>query len=439
MKNLKFFLSKYSIIYEFKKILPEDLECFLVGGALRDLLLDKSPCDFDLITPGDPTALAQAWAKHCKGHWFWLDESRRQSRVVLRRDGRQWFFDFAPYRAATLKADLSERDFTINAMAVALTSSSENHDPVYDPCLGREDLAKRILRTCSSESFHQDPLRVVRAARFASSLGLTLDAASADLAAESAAKLQTVAPERIKTELFTLLSCEKPAAGLRILGQIGAMEIIFPASIDSAQCEQALARVEHLDHHLAVHRHWARESLNEPVESGLTRKGLLRLAALLQKLISADQVPHLARSLAFSNTTGNRLQSLLRLNAERFGNDLLTRVADTPRSLALWASTAGRDARDALLWTHFQCSDNAGIVRRLEKAWSAWDHLAEDNRILPLIDGHQVSEMLPEGKGREVGELLDALKQAEIEGRIENAEDARNFLKLQLQKEIDKD
>jgi len=91
------------------------------------------------------------------------------------------------------------------------------------------------------------------------------------------------------------------------------------------------------------------------------------------------------------------------------------------------------------LWMHFRCSDNADIRHRLEEARHAWDHLAEDNRILSLLDGHQVSEMLPAGEGREVGELLDALKQAEIEGRIENAEDARNFLKLQVQKEIDKD
>ncbi|WP_052464799.1 CCA tRNA nucleotidyltransferase [Geoalkalibacter subterraneus] len=415
------------------------MECFLVGGAVRDLLLEKSPCDFDLITPGDPTDLAQDWAKHCGGRWFWLDESRRQSRVVLRREDRQWFFDFAPYRAASLEADLSERDFTINAMAVALAPSSEDHESIYDPCHGREDLAKGILRTCSAESFQQDPLRVVRAARFASCLGLTMDAASADLAAESAPKLQAIAPERIKTELFTLVSCENPVTGLRILGRVGAIEVIFQANIDSVQCEQALARVEHLDRHLVEHSALAKQSLSEAVESGLTRQGLLRLAALLQKLISADQVPHLARSLAFSIATGIRLQSLLRLNAEQFGNDLLTRVAGTPRALALWASTLGRDARDALLWMHFRCSDHADIRHRLEEVWHAWDHLAEDNRILPLLDGHQVSEMLPEGKGREVGELLDALKQAEIEGRIENAEDARNFLKLQVQKEIDKD
>jgi poly(A) polymerase len=439
VKNLKSFLKKHPILSEFRKIIPKGLECFLVGGAVRDLLLEKSPCDFDLITPGDPTALAQAWAEHCKGRWFWLDESRRQSRVVLRREDRQWFFDFAPYRAATLEADLSERDFTINAMAVALAPSSEGHEPLYDPCHGREDLAKSILRACSAESFQQDPLRVVRAARFASCLGLTMDAASADLAAESAAKLQTIAPERIKTELFTLVSCKNPVPGLSILGQVGAMEVIFQANFDRIQCEQALARVEHLDRHLSEHSSWAQQSLNEPVESGLTRQGLLRLAVLLQDMISTDQVPHLARSLAFSNTTGFRLQSLLRLNAERFGKDLLTRVADTPRALALWASTLGRDARDALLRMHFQCSDNEDIRHGLEKAWTAWVHLAEDNRILPLLDGHQVSEMLPEGKGREVGELLDALKQAEIEGRIENAEDARNFLKLQVQKEIDKD
>jgi poly(A) polymerase len=439
VKKLKSFLKKHSLISEFRNVIPEGLECFLVGGAVRDLLLEKSPCDFDLITPRDPTDLAQDWAKDCGGRWFWLDESRRQSRVVLRRVNRQWFFDFAPYRAPTLEADLSERDFTINAMAVALAPSSEGHESIYDPCHGHEDLAKGILRACSAESFLQDPLRVLRAARFASCLGLALDAASADLATESAPELQTIAPERIKTELFTLLSSENPVTGLRILDQVDAIGVIFQANVDSLQCEEALARVEHLNRHLAEHSFWSKQSLNEPVESGLTRQGLLRLAVLLQELISADQIPHLARSLAFSNATGIRLQSLLRLNPEQCGKDLLARVADTPRALALWASTLGRDAQDALLWLHFRCSDNADIRHRLEEAWHAWDHLAEDNRILSLLDGHQVSEMLPAGEGREVGELLDALKQAEIEGRIENAEDARNFLKLQVQKEIDKD
>ena len=98
-------------------------ESYLVGGAIRDLLLGRPISDLDLISPGNPTELAKKFASLVGGHWFWLDQEHQQSRVVLKQNEPNTTFDFAPFRAPDLKNDLLDRDFTINAIALNITNN----------------------------------------------------------------------------------------------------------------------------------------------------------------------------------------------------------------------------------------------------------------------------------------------------------------------------
>ncbi|HKK02242.1 MAG TPA: hypothetical protein VJ955_08745, partial [Desulfuromonadales bacterium] len=112
MERLRHMLEEARIIPELIRLLPADQPCYLVGGALRDWLLGRSAADFDFTTPDDPTPLAKRWADATGGRWFMLDDERAYSRVVLRSATGILTYDFAPFRAADLLADLALRDFT---------------------------------------------------------------------------------------------------------------------------------------------------------------------------------------------------------------------------------------------------------------------------------------------------------------------------------------
>ena len=149
-------------------------EVYVVGGAVRDALLGLEVKDVDLIFPEDPTVLAKSFAKEHGGHWFWLDEERKQSRVVFNHDETCPDFDFAPFRASSLDLDLFDRDFTINAIALSLSTDPAT-TPLVDPAHGLEDLQKDLLRMVSRDAFSNDPLRIVKGIRHATALDLQVE------------------------------------------------------------------------------------------------------------------------------------------------------------------------------------------------------------------------------------------------------------------------
>ncbi|PLX88776.1 MAG: hypothetical protein C0619_12055, partial [Desulfuromonas sp.] len=115
------------------------MSCWLVGGALRDILLGRTVTDIDIATVGDPTSLARQWSKRQGGNWFWLDKERLQSRVMLGSGKFHFYFDFAPLRAASIDQDLHLRDFSINALALPLITPLIEQT-LLDPMLGLQDL-----------------------------------------------------------------------------------------------------------------------------------------------------------------------------------------------------------------------------------------------------------------------------------------------------------
>jgi poly(A) polymerase len=158
-------------------LLPPDVECFLVGGALRDWQLGRPVADLDFAVSCDPTELARAFAAAVGGHWFLLDAERRQSRVVAGR--RDVTYDFAPYRADDLAGDLRLRDFTINALALPVVAGNAL-PPLIDPLGGVSHLQTGLLRGCSSGVFQDDPLRILKGIRHCAALGLAVEPSTLD-------------------------------------------------------------------------------------------------------------------------------------------------------------------------------------------------------------------------------------------------------------------
>ncbi|HKI54448.1 MAG TPA: DUF5678 domain-containing protein, partial [Anaerolineales bacterium] len=151
-------------------ILPDE-EIYLVGGAVRDMLLNRISSDLDFALPSNGISTARKVANALKADFMVLDDERDTGRVVFTADdGTRTFLDFATYRGSSLDEDLHGRDFTINAIAYDL------HDQtIIDPLNGASDIRAKLIRACSSTSISDDPIRILRAIRQAAKFECRID------------------------------------------------------------------------------------------------------------------------------------------------------------------------------------------------------------------------------------------------------------------------
>ncbi len=210
---------------------------YLVGGSLRNLLSGYPCSDWDLVTTGEAHKLARQLADALGGFYAHMHE--KASRVILRfPDMPDLVLDIAPLHGQTLEEDLRARDFTLNAMAAPLSVVLEElartgslvNAPVtlIDPLHGLADLQKLQLRAVDGEIFRHDPLRMLRALRFARSYHLTIVSETEKLIRRDAALLPQVAGERIQTELYALLAQPGALAQLYRLDSYGLLLVLFP-------------------------------------------------------------------------------------------------------------------------------------------------------------------------------------------------------------------
>lgn len=269
-----------------------DEPVWLVGGAVRDRLLGRDTGDYDVAVDGNPRRLARALAGSANAHAFALSETFGGWRVVAR--DHRWQVDLMPVAGGTIEADLAARDFTINAIAVPLAGGD-----YVDPFGGLADLRARRLRMVGSRTFESDPLRTLRLARLACELDFEVDPRTAATAAAGSPALRVVAPERIFTELKRIVIADRAPAGLALMDQLGATDVVLPELTALRGVEQSRY------HHLDVYEHtravlaetvelereperWLREHaqpvaalLAEPLGDELTRGDALRFGALL--------------------------------------------------------------------------------------------------------------------------------------------------------------
>ncbi|MCB0876806.1 MAG: HD domain-containing protein [Solirubrobacterales bacterium] len=268
---------------------------WFVGGAVRDAILGGDVLDVDIAFAGDVEAAARMIAADAGGHPFELSERFETWRVADRDGG--WKIDVAALRAESIELDLRLRDFTVNAVAVPLAGGT----PI-DPTGGLHDLEAGILRACSDRAFADDPLRVLRAGRFAARTGLEPEPHTVELAQREAHRAAEPAGERQFAELAALLSGPEPLAGLGILDRFGAVEVVLPEVTSMRGVGQSA------NHHLDAHDHTIEvlrrmieverdlpaycgdvaepvaELLAQPLADELSRLDALRWAALLHDI-----------------------------------------------------------------------------------------------------------------------------------------------------------
>ena len=436
---------------------------YLVGGTVRDLFVSGGRDDFDLdlttdARPGDIKRCLEGWADA-----IWTQGERFGTIGAQVRDATTGFeriYEITTFRAEAytddsrkphvvfadeIEADLSRRDFTVNAMALELRADGGTPE-LIDPFGGAVDLATRTLRTPIGPevSFSDDPLRMLRAARFIAGYGLTPRPELVDAVRDHAARLEIVSPERIRDELDKLMVVDHPSTGLWFLVDTGLADEFLP--------ELPAMRLEHdpIHRHKDVLTHTIAvvENVRPPGEMPAGASGerssydfrLVRLAALFHDIGKPRTRGYLdgkGTTFHHHDAVGARM-TRKRMTALRYSNDDIAAVTELV-ALHLrfhtysmgWSDSAVRryvrDAGELLgelnVLTRCDCTTRnekkaARLSRRMDELEERIDELAaaeEIAKLRPELDGNQVMEHLGIGAGREVGEAMSFLMDVRLD------------------------
>ena len=207
------------------KATPAGKNIYLVGGAVRDLLLDQQIKDLDFVCEGETYRLSQAVKRALHAQAFILDDERQTARVIHDlKDGNKILLDFVTFTGKDLGQDLQNRDFTINAMAMNLHALHQ----LIDPMSGKVDLENHMIRVCSPNSIHDDPLRVMRGVRLVLSYGLEIEPQTLILMREASSDLAQASAERKRDELFKILGLDEPDKAIRLLDDLNCLPGVLP-------------------------------------------------------------------------------------------------------------------------------------------------------------------------------------------------------------------
>ncbi|GAB2812650.1 CCA tRNA nucleotidyltransferase [Ferruginibacter profundus] len=225
--------------------------CYLIGGFVRDKILGRNSKDMDVVCVGDGIALAHAVAQQFtpkpEVHFFknfGTAQIKFEGLEIEFVGARKESYDFSSRKPAvesgTLEDDQNRRDFTINALAISLNAA--DYGVLIDPFNGIKDLEQKMLQTplAPGITFSDDPLRMMRAIRFATQLNFTIEEKTLAAISENAGRIKIVSGERIADELNKIVLASKPSVGFDLLYKTGLLKIIFPQMV-------ALAGAEYVD------------------------------------------------------------------------------------------------------------------------------------------------------------------------------------------------
>ena len=234
-RGLRTLASRRSLLILGELAAARGLDVYLVGGSVRELALGGDSPDLDLAVSAQTLDLARDLAIALGGTYVLLDEAAGTARVVWQEE----ILDLAEFRAPTLEGDLKGRDFTLNALAVGLAGIlGQGPARLIDPWGGLEDLGRGWLRMVAPENFREDPLRLLRAYRFAATHGFRITPETSAAMRAVAPEFSRVAGERVHQELFHLLEAPAASPVLEAMAADGLLSQVFPELEDMKGVEQ---------------------------------------------------------------------------------------------------------------------------------------------------------------------------------------------------------
>jgi poly(A) polymerase len=203
-----------------KSFLPRQKDVYIIGGSIRDLLLDRIPADYDIACAGNPEKFAEKILARSGGHLVRLGKT---DQMIFRVISNGKIFDITPLNGASVEEDLKKRDFSVNAVAYDLFS-----EKIIDCFGGLKDLADKKVRMVSKKIFENDPVRLIRAYRIGACLNFEIESQTAESIALHVNLLQTVAGERIRAELLSMLDTSASYSYLIQMASNGLLGAVFP-------------------------------------------------------------------------------------------------------------------------------------------------------------------------------------------------------------------
>tara|TARA_B100000003_G_scaffold208832_1_gene230650 strand:- start:419 stop:1840 length:1422 start_codon:yes stop_codon:yes gene_type:complete len=436
----------------------KNTEVYVVGGFVRDLILGKTLNDIDLMTVGDGILFAKSLANSLgvkkvisfkKYGTAIIPYKKIQIEVATARTETYSKDSRNPSKViyTDLYGDLIRRDFTINAMAMDIRPNY--FGDFNDPYGGINDIDKRVLQTPldPDETFSEDPLRMMRAAYFSSSLKFKIDPICFESIKRQSNRIEIVSMERIRDEFIKILRTTRPSIGLVILQKTGLMKIVFP-EIDVMYGMDQTSEWNHKDifaHTLQVVDNAAK----------LSTKMKLRFAALVHDIakpntrridnkkgytfhghdaIGERMLNKVAKRMKLSNDLKNYLKklTLLHLRPIALAKDVVTDSAIRRVMVA-----AGEDLND--LMTLCRADITTKNPKRIKKYLENFDKVENKMKNVIEIDslnsfqspvrGDEIMKICGLSEGRKVGEIKDAIEEAILDGKIDNSyEDAMDYL-----------
>ena len=437
-------------------------ELYLVGGSVRDALLDELGDDLDFTTDARPDAIEKLLRGFTHSVWT-IGKEYGTIGASHHADGQDWLIEVTTFRddtyrvdsrkpevrfGDTIEGDLQRRDFTVNAMAIRLSDKA-----FIDPFGGLADLASGQLRTPSTaeRSFSDDPLRMMRAARFASRLGFDLADDVREAMRDMAGRIEIISSERVRDELIKLLLSDTPRTGLDLLVGSGIADHVLP--------ELPALRLERDEHHR--HKDVYQHSLTVLDQAIALEKArghapdiVTRLAALLHDIgkpatrkfeaegvvsfhhhdvVGAKLVRKRLKALTFPTAVIDSVAALttLHLRFHGYGDGMWTDSA-----VRRYVRDAGDELERLHILTRSDCTTrNRGKAARLRAAYDQLEAriavLAEQEEldaIRPDLDGTQIMALLEIPPGRDVGAAYAYLLERRLDEGPLGAEGAASAL-----------
>ncbi len=292
---------------------------YLVGGCLRDLFINTlfevrgskliKIKELDIVLSGEIYKRVKAFADNIGGNLFAVDEERVVWRVITAIEGETWRFDFSSMRGKKILHDLKLRDFSINALAIGIDDFLKKRQRcrVIDPSNGIKDIKEKRIRVIREDTFLSDPLRMLRAIRLSSQRGFSIEPETLRLIKRDAYHIQEVSSERIRDEIFKILSLPKAHKYVSILYRLDLLSFVFPELISMKRLVKAPYNYDLWKHSINTVRYLEKISgdlkrylpdytepisqyLSKKIESEIDRKTLLKLCALFHDIGKPETV-----------------------------------------------------------------------------------------------------------------------------------------------------
>jgi tRNA nucleotidyltransferase/poly(A) polymerase len=428
---------------------------YLVGGTVRDHLIGRPCTDYDFTSSKAPE-IARAWAQKIRKTLVPLDETpgHETYRVVLHRN---LYFDFTTLQGQTIEEDLSQRDFTINAMAVSLPDLVDQKENLIDPFGGQNDLHNQIIRAVPGRTFEDDPLRLLRAFRFASTLEFDIDPETIKQIKTHKSKLNEVAQERVTHEILLLLGATR--SRIDLMDPTGLTEVLFPGIAqlktkpgsqpngtlweDTLHVFREMENIlTHPDQLLEKHTQQIKDFL--PVNH---HYALLKCAALIRLLITAPDPPFevadFLREFRLSNSDVEFVDRTL-----KFAEIMLLEAGSTAggfkedSSVYQFIHQSGNELISSLLLSFAVRLGNQEdikyfipLINRILEFYIKRYIPAQDGTV--LLDGEVLKKKFQLKPSPRFKSILEKVEEARVLGTIETKEEAEQLAKALITSQVE--